>query len=116
MGLKWERTKLIFVFGGIAAIILFFLFTFIDLGLEVLSDEVGRPYDYKSPVKVIEKNLPTVRIKRMREVTLMFGSTELIVIVLIIFILFGAKSIPKFAKSIGEARKEFQKTVNDKKI
>ena len=39
----------------------------------------------------------------------MVGSTELIVIVLIIFILFGAKSIPKFAKSIGEARKELQK-------
>ena len=39
----------------------------------------------------------------------MFGSTELIIIVLIVFILFGAKSIPKFAKSIGEARKEFQK-------
>tara|TARA_A100000164_G_C21615165_1_gene634024 strand:+ start:293 stop:478 length:186 start_codon:yes stop_codon:yes gene_type:complete len=46
----------------------------------------------------------------------MFGSTELIVIVLIIFILFGAKSIPKFAKSIGEARKELQKSVEgDKK-
>ncbi len=43
----------------------------------------------------------------------MFGSTEIIVIVLIIFILFGAKSIPKFAKSIGEARKEFQKGMDD---
>ena len=39
----------------------------------------------------------------------MLGSTELIVIVLIIFILFGAKSLPKFAKSLGEARKELQK-------
>ena len=45
----------------------------------------------------------------------MFGSTELIVIVLIIFILFGAKSIPKFARSIGEARKEFQKGIDDTK-
>ena len=43
----------------------------------------------------------------------MIGSTELIVIVLIVFILFGAKSIPKFAKSIGEARKEFQKGMED---
>jgi len=43
----------------------------------------------------------------------MFGSTELIVIVLIIFILFGAKSIPKFAKSLGEARKEFQDSFNE---
>lgn len=45
----------------------------------------------------------------------MFGSTELIVIVLIIFILFGAKSIPKFAKSLGEARKEFQDSFNEEK-
>ena len=43
----------------------------------------------------------------------MFGSTELIVIALIVFILFGAKSIPKFAKSIGEARKEFQKGIDE---
>ena len=39
----------------------------------------------------------------------MFGSTEIIIIVLIVFLLFGAKSLPKFAKSIGEARKELQK-------
>ena len=45
----------------------------------------------------------------------MFGSTELIGIILIIFILFGAKSIPKFAKSLGEARKEFQKGIDDGK-
>ena len=45
----------------------------------------------------------------------MFGSTEIIVIVLIIFILFGAKSIPKFAKSLGEARKEFQDSMDDTK-
>ena len=43
----------------------------------------------------------------------MFGSTELIVIVLIVFILFGAKSIPKFAKSLGEARKEFQNSMDE---
>lgn len=41
----------------------------------------------------------------------MFGTTELIIIVLIVFILFGAKSIPKFAKSLGEARKELQKSM-----
>ena len=43
----------------------------------------------------------------------MFGSTELIVIVLIIFLLFGASAIPKFAKSIGQARKEFEKEMKD---
>ena len=45
----------------------------------------------------------------------MFGSTEIIIIVLIVFLLFGAKSLPKFAKSIGEARKELQKSMDDAK-
>jgi sec-independent protein translocase protein TatA len=43
----------------------------------------------------------------------MIGSTEIIIIVLIVFILFGAKSLPKFAKSLGEARKELQKGFDD---
>ena len=41
----------------------------------------------------------------------MIGSTEIIVVVLIVFVLFGATAIPKFAKSIGEARKEFKKSL-----
>ena len=54
MGLKWEKSNLIFVFGGIAAIILFFLFTFIDLAYRgLIVEEVARPYDYKSPVKIV---------------------------------------------------------------
>ena len=43
----------------------------------------------------------------------MFGSTELIIIALIIFVLFGAAAIPKFAKSIGQAKKEFDKGIKD---
>jgi TatA/E family protein of Tat protein translocase len=43
----------------------------------------------------------------------MIGSTELIIVGLIVFVLFGAAAIPKFAKSIGEARKEFKKTMVD---
>ena len=43
----------------------------------------------------------------------MFGSTELIVIGLIVFILFGASAIPKFAKSLGQARKEFEEGVKE---
>ncbi len=39
----------------------------------------------------------------------MIGSTELIIIAIIIFILFGATAIPKFAKSLGQAKKEFEK-------
>ena len=41
----------------------------------------------------------------------MFGSQELIIIALIIFVLFGASAIPKFAKSLGQAKKEFEKGV-----
>ena len=43
----------------------------------------------------------------------MFGSTEIIVIGLILFLLFGAASIPKFARSLGEARKEFKKGIDE---
>lgn len=45
----------------------------------------------------------------------MFGSTELIVIALIIFILFGASAIPKFARSIGQARSSFEKGLKEGK-
>lgn len=37
------------------------------------------------------------------------GTVELGVIALIIFFLFGAKKIPDFARSLGEAKTEFQK-------
>ena len=53
MGLRWERANLIFVFGAIAAMILFFLFTFVDLAYRgAVSSEVEKAYEYKSPVKV----------------------------------------------------------------
>ena len=39
----------------------------------------------------------------------MLGSKELIFIALIVFVLFGAAAIPKFAKSIGQAKREFEK-------
>ena len=43
----------------------------------------------------------------------MFGSTELIIIALVIFVLFGAAAIPKFAKSIGQAKREFEKGLKE---
>ena len=43
----------------------------------------------------------------------MFGSSEIIIIALVIFVLFGAASIPKFAKSLGKAKKEFEKGLNE---
>lgn len=37
------------------------------------------------------------------------GGSELLVICLVAFLLFGAGSIPKFAKGIGDAIREFKK-------
>jgi len=41
------------------------------------------------------------------------GSTELILIVLAIIILFGAKKIPELAQGIGKGMKEFKKALRD---
>ncbi len=39
----------------------------------------------------------------------MFGFSELIIIALVIFVLFGAAAIPRFARSLGQAKSEFEK-------
>jgi Sec-independent protein secretion pathway components len=39
----------------------------------------------------------------------MIGTNELIIIALVILVLFGATAIPKFARSLGQAKKEFEK-------
>jgi sec-independent protein translocase protein TatA len=41
------------------------------------------------------------------------GSTELIVILVIIVLVFGGTVIPKLAKSLGQAKSEFNKALND---
>ncbi|KKS98820.1 MAG: Sec-independent protein translocase protein TatA [Candidatus Woesebacteria bacterium GW2011_GWB1_43_14] len=41
------------------------------------------------------------------------GSTELIVIALVVVLLFGGKKIPEFFKGLGEAVKEFKKATKD---
>lgn len=41
------------------------------------------------------------------------GSTELMIILLIVVLVFGASAIPKLAKSVGEARREFEKASKD---
>ena len=43
------------------------------------------------------------------------GVTELIVIVLVIILLFGGKKLPELGKSIGEAIREFKKSIKGKK-
>jgi sec-independent protein translocase protein TatA len=43
----------------------------------------------------------------------MIGTTEIIIIVAVILVLFGASAIPKFAKSLGKAKSEFEKGIKD---
>jgi len=45
----------------------------------------------------------------------MIGPNEIIVIVLAILILFGASAIPKFARSLGKAKTEFEKGLKEGK-
>jgi len=42
------------------------------------------------------------------------GTTELIVIFVILLILFGGKKLPELGKGIGDAIKEFRKSVKSK--
>ena len=44
------------------------------------------------------------------------GSTELIIILAIVVLVFGASSIPKLAKSVGEARKEFNQAMKEDEV
>ena len=43
----------------------------------------------------------------------MLGHGELVIIVLVILVLFGAAAIPKFARSLGQAKKEFSKAMKE---
>ena len=38
----------------------------------------------------------------------MIGSNEVLIIALVVLVLFGASAIPKFARSLGRAKKEFE--------
>jgi sec-independent protein translocase protein TatA len=43
----------------------------------------------------------------------MLGGTEIMVVVIVALVLFGARKIPEFAKGLGQAVKEFKKASND---
>ena len=41
------------------------------------------------------------------------GSTEIIIVAIVILILFGGRRIPEFVRSMGDAVREFRKAVKD---
>ncbi|HKN38819.1 MAG TPA: twin-arginine translocase TatA/TatE family subunit [Acidimicrobiia bacterium] len=41
------------------------------------------------------------------------GAPELIIILIVVLLLFGSTRLPKLARSLGEASKEFKKGMND---
>jgi sec-independent protein translocase protein TatA len=41
------------------------------------------------------------------------GPTELIIVLVIVLVLFGGAKLPKLAKSLGEAQREFKKGTNE---
>jgi len=46
----------------------------------------------------------------------MIGTTEIIIIAAAVMVLFGASAIPKFTKSLGKARGEFEKGMKEAKL
>ena len=42
-----------------------------------------------------------------------FGTTEIIVIAIVILIFFGGKKLPELAKGLGDAIREFKKSSHD---
>ena len=43
----------------------------------------------------------------------MFGSTEMIVVLVLVVVLFGGSQLPKLAKNLGKAQKEFKDGLDD---
>ena len=43
----------------------------------------------------------------------MLGTTEILIIAAVVLLLFGGAAIPKFARSLGKARKEFEEGLKE---
>jgi len=61
--------------------------------------------------------MPINRDQGLKEVHMLgsIGPTELILILLIVILIFGAKKLPDLGKSIGEGIKNFKKSVSEGK-
>ena len=46
----------------------------------------------------------------------MIGTTEIVIIVGVVLVLFGATAIPKFARSLGRAKKEFEQGTKEGRV
>ena len=53
------------------------------------------------------------RLTMERKAVPNLGVTELIIILVIVLLLFGAKKLPDIARSIGKSTKEFKRGMND---
>ena len=42
-----------------------------------------------------------------------FGGPEMLVVLLLVLVLFGGSQLPKLARGLGEAQKEFKKGINE---
>jgi sec-independent protein translocase protein TatA len=43
----------------------------------------------------------------------MFGSSEMVIVLVIVLVLFGGSQLPKLAKNLGKAQKEFKEGMGD---
>lgn len=43
----------------------------------------------------------------------MIGSTEILIIAGVVVVLFGARAVPRFARSLGEAKRELEKGLKE---
>jgi len=46
----------------------------------------------------------------------MIGTTEIVIIVGVVLVLFGATATPKFARSLGRAKKEFEQGIKEGQV
>jgi sec-independent protein translocase protein TatA len=49
----------------------------------------------------------------MRMLLMNFGTTEIILVVAVLFLLFGASRLPQLAKSLGQSRKAFKEGMRE---
>jgi len=43
----------------------------------------------------------------------MFGSSEMVIVLIIVLVLFGGSQLPKLARNLGKAQKEFKEGLDD---